>query len=49
MMSLEKKFEEKYGEKEYKKRFSAEFRQAVSDMDKLVEILSRKNSENKRK
>ena len=44
-MSLEKKFKEKYGPKEYERLFSEDFRQVVTDMDKLVKMLSRKQSE----
>lgn len=40
-MDFEKKFQKKYGEKEYEHIFDAEFRQAVKDMDKIADIISK--------
>ncbi len=40
-MDLEKKFKNKYGEKEYESIFDAEFKQAVKDMDKIAGIISK--------
>jgi len=48
-MSLQKKFEDKYGKKEYERRFGSDFRQAVNNMDKMIEILSRPKSDNEKK
>jgi hypothetical protein len=41
-MSLEKKLRIKYKDKEYEKTFSSDFTEAVSKMDQIVAILSRK-------
>lgn len=46
-MSLEKKFKDKYGEKEYDRTFDAEFREAVANIDKIAAIISRPAEEKK--
>lgn len=40
-MDLEKKFKTKYNEKEYERIFDAEFREAIKNIDKIAEVISR--------
>jgi hypothetical protein len=46
-MSLEKKLRNQYNDKEYEKTFSSDFTEAVTKMDQIIAILSRKEKEDR--
>ena len=48
-MNLEKKFCEKYGQKEYERFFSKDFKEAVSNIDKIADIISKSTKEDRGK
>jgi len=48
-MDLEKKFHEKYGSKEYEKTFSSDFKEAIGNIDKIAEIISKGTKEDREK